>query len=39
MVNAELLHFEANTIYVDRVLYGRRDYTALLFGGIVEEEV
>ena len=32
-------HFEANTIYVDRVLYGRRDYMALLFGGIVEEEV
>lgn len=31
-------HFEANTIYVDRVLYGRRDYMALLFGGIIEDE-
>lgn len=32
-------HFNADTVFVDRVLFGRRDYMALLFGDIVEEEV
>ena len=31
-------HFEANSVYVDRVLYGRRDYMALLFGSTIGEE-
>jgi hypothetical protein len=25
-------HFTDGTVFVDRVLYGRRDYLALLFG-------
>lgn len=28
-------HFSVDTVYVDRVLYGRRDYMALLFGNII----
>lgn len=31
-------HFAAETVYVDRVLYGRRDYMALLFGNLISEE-
>lgn len=27
-----------DTVYIDRVLYGRRDYMALLFGGQLSEE-
>ena len=29
-------HLEADRVLVDRVLYGRRDYMALLFGGQLE---
>lgn len=29
---------EGDEIYVDRVLYGRRDYLRILFGAILEEE-
>ena len=31
-------HFKSDVIYVDRVLYGRRDYMALLFSDQLEEE-
>lgn len=31
-------HFSLETVYVDRVLYGRRDYMALLFGNLISEE-
>ena len=27
-----------NDVYVDRILYGRRDYLRILFGDIIEEE-
>ena len=29
---------DGDTIYVDRILYGRRDYAALLFGGETQEQ-
>ncbi len=31
-------HADRATVMVDRVLYGRRDYMALLFGDALEEE-
>ncbi len=31
-------HAGSDAVYVDRVLYGRRDYMALLFGDRIEEE-
>ena len=31
-------HTDRETVMVDRVLYGRRDYMALLFGDDLEEE-
>ena len=31
-------HLEAERVLVDRVLYGRRSYTALLFGDQLEDE-
>lgn len=31
-------HLEADRVLVDRVLYGRRSYTALLFGDQLEDE-
>ena len=31
-------HIGSETVYIDRVLYGRRDYMALLFGEQLEEE-
>jgi toxin ParE1/3/4 len=30
--------YEGDTVYVDRVLYGRRDFMRILFGDIAEEE-
>lgn len=31
-------HIGGEAVYIDRVLYGRRDYLALLFGDQLEEE-
>lgn len=31
-------HISSEAVYIDRVLYGRRDYLALLFGDQLEEE-
>ena len=31
-------HVGSDSVYIDRVLYGRRDYMALLFGDKLEEE-
>ena len=31
-------HIGGEAVYIDRVLYGRRDYLALLFGDKLEEE-
>ncbi len=31
-------HTDRITVMVDRVLYGRRDYTALLFGDVLSDE-
>lgn len=31
-------HVESDTVLVDRVLYGRRNYMALLFGDCLEDE-
>lgn len=31
-------HLSSDTVLIDRVLYGRRDYLALLFGDRLEEE-
>ena len=31
-------HVGGEAVYVDRVLYGRRDYMALLFGDQLEED-
>ena len=31
-------HVSSDTVLIDRVLYGRRDYLALLFGDQLEEE-
>ena len=31
-------HTGSETVYIDRVLYGRRDYTALLFSDQLSEE-
>ena len=31
-------HIGAEAVHIDRVLYGRRDYMALLFGDKLEEE-
>ena len=31
-------HVGSEAVYIDRVLYGRRDYMALLFGDQIEEE-
>ena len=31
-------HVASDTVLIDRVLYGRRDYMALLFGDQLEEE-
>lgn len=31
-------HVASDTVLIDRVLYGRRDYLALLFGDQLEEE-
>ena len=31
-------HVDGNAVCIDRVLYGRRDYMALLFGNQLEEE-
>ena len=31
-------HASAEAVHIDRVLYGRRDYMALLFGDKLEEE-
>jgi plasmid stabilization system protein ParE len=30
---------QGDEVYVDRVLYGRRDYLRILFGDVLEEEV
>lgn len=30
--------YEADTVYIDRILYGRRDYLALLFGDQLERD-
>jgi addiction module RelE/StbE family toxin len=30
--------YENDTVYVDRVLYGRRDFMRILFGDVEEEE-
>jgi len=30
--------YENDTVYVDRVLYGRRDFMRILFGDVAEEE-
>ena len=29
---------QGNTIYIDRILYGKRDYLTVLFGGLPKEE-
>ena len=29
-------HYREDTVYIDRVLYGRRDYMAILFGAQLE---
>ena len=31
-------HVDADTVYIDRVLYGRRNYLTLLFGDKMKEE-
>ncbi|MCR5089804.1 MAG: type II toxin-antitoxin system RelE/ParE family toxin [Oscillospiraceae bacterium] len=31
-------HTAGNAVHIDRVLYGRRDYMAILFSGQLEEE-
>ena len=31
-------HLSEDAVHIDRVLYGRRDYMALLFGDELEEE-
>lgn len=31
-------HFAKETVYIDRVLYGRRDYMALLFGNQITDD-
>ena len=31
-------HIADKTVHIDRVLYGRRSYTALLFGDLLEDE-
>ena len=31
-------HVGSEAVYIDRVLYGRRDYLALLFGGQIEDD-
>ena len=30
---------QGNDVYVDRVLYGRRDYLRILFGAVQDEEI
>ncbi len=30
-------HYQEDTVYIDRVLYGRRDYMAILFGAQLED--
>ncbi|MDR1630768.1 MAG: type II toxin-antitoxin system RelE/ParE family toxin [Oscillospiraceae bacterium] len=32
-------HYEDETVYVVRVLYGRRDYMKILFGELPDEEI
>lgn len=29
---------EAENVYIDRVMYGKRDYISILFGGILEHD-
>ena len=31
-------HYTGETVYIDRVLYGRRDYMAILFGAQLEDD-
>ena len=31
-------HIENDAVHIDRILYGRRDYLALLFGNSLEED-
>lgn len=31
-------HISRNTVHIDRILYGRRDYLSILFGGELEED-
>ena len=31
-------HYSSDTVYIDRILYGRRDYMAILFGSQLENE-
>jgi len=31
-------HVQADIVYIDRVLYGKRDYMAILFGGSLESQ-
>lgn len=41
LVNGNYLTFyrvHGDEVYVDRILYGRRDYLRILFGDILEEE-
>ena len=30
-------HYQEGTVYIDRILYGRRDYMAILFGALLED--
>ena len=30
---------QAGDVYIDRILYGKRDYLKILFGGLPEEEI
>lgn len=31
-------HYQRDVVYIDRVLYGRRDYMAVLFGSQLEDD-
>ena len=31
-------HISGNTVHIDRILYGRRDYLSILFGGELTKE-
>lgn len=32
-------HITENTVYIDRILYGRRDYLSILFGEELREDI